>query len=112
MKVIFMDTRAFSMARILRGLGLGSVSVFAVFTAIAIPSQVLARDSDDAFVTSPALAATTTEIVFFRPAPRPTERPAVAQVARAQIAAPSVILTAQPQDRGRIRQSWAIGVFR
>lgn len=100
------------MARILRGLGLGSVSVFAVCIGMTVPSPVSARDSDDAFLILPALPATTAEMAFLRPAPRPVVRPAVAQVARAEIVAPSVILTAQPQDRGRIRQSWSIGVFR
>jgi hypothetical protein len=112
MKVIFMDTRAFSMARNMRCNGLGSVSLFLVAAGFALTSPVLARETDDAFLSSRVLSVLTQDVAYLRPMPRPADQAVTPVVSRNNTATPLQVMAPAPLDRSRIRQSWAIGVFR
>jgi hypothetical protein len=112
MKVIFLDTRAFSMARKMRCNGLGSVSLFLVAASFALTTPALARETADAFLSNPMAPAAAVELALVRPAPRPVFDASPVQVSRNLTVAPAAILAPAPQGRSRIRQSWVIGVFR
>jgi hypothetical protein len=113
MKVILMDTRAFSMARNLRCNLQGIRTLFLVAASFALSAPAMARDADDVFMPLPMTTAQATEsMAFIRPQPRPDLLDLTVQVSRNNIVAPLNILAPETVDRGRIRQFWSIGVFR
>jgi hypothetical protein len=100
------------MARNICGNGLGSVSLFLVAASFALSAPAMARDADDLFLPMAVTAPMTEAMAFVRPLPRPEVRAADTQVVRVRAATPAVVLVPQSVDRGRIRASWSIGVFR
>jgi hypothetical protein len=112
MKVIFVDTRAFSMARTPRCNRLGILTLFLVAGSFGPMAPAMARDADDVLLPMQITAPMTGVMTLIRPQPRPGMTPVVFEVTPAASAAPVTILAPQPLDRGRIRATWAIGVFR
>lgn len=108
MKVIFEDTRDFSMARNTRGFQL---PILTLCVAMAL-SPAMAREADDVLAPQQAAASDNVAMMLIRPMQRPALTGETADVSRSETAAPLAIFTPQPADRGRIRQVWSIGVFR
>jgi hypothetical protein len=109
MKVIFKDTRDFSMARNMRGTNLSLLTLCLAMAGSVILSPALAREADDVFMPMQVAAPDSVAMMLVRPMQRPDVG---AEVSRGETAAPFAILAPQPAERGRIRQVWAIGVFR
>ena len=107
-----MDTRAFSMARKMRCNGLRSVSLFLVAASISLSTPAMARDVEDGIVALPVANVAVEGFAFIRPLPRPDYDVDTAQVSRSDTTAPLTVFAPEPLDRGRIRQTWSIGVFR
>jgi hypothetical protein len=112
MKVIFMDTRYFSMARTLRRHARGSLILCLVAASSVASFPAFARDADDAMFSMHQSAPVALEMAFIRPEPKPEVLPVAFPVTRATTRAAVPISAPEPVDHSRIRPTWAIGVFR
>lgn len=99
------------MARGQCGYSVRSITLLMVAACAALTTPAFARDADDAFVAMPLQMQIIDGLSLVRPLPRP-DLDATPAVSRTAAAAPAVLIAPEPRDISRIRQSWAIGVFR